>query len=144
MQPTAIAIYGPANQGKSATIKAVAHQLQLMFPSLIKQVINDGVDITYIFEVNNIKIGIESQGDPNSHQAASLRKFVTHKCEIIICASRTTGMTVDAVNDLHNQHGYHIIWSANHRSWEKNQTQLNEISAKQICELIHMILKGQL
>lgn len=144
MKNTAIAIYGPAVQRKSSTIKEIARQLELAFPALVKHIINDGIDITYVLDINSVKIGIESQGDPNSRQPRSLKHFVSLGCNIIICASRTTGMTVDAVNELHSLHGYDIIWSTNHRSWEKSQLQLNQISAAQIVDLVRLIISGTL
>ncbi|MDN3670727.1 hypothetical protein QWY93_15490 [Echinicola jeungdonensis] len=144
MNKTAIAIYGQAGRGKSATIREVASQLMNAFPNHTLQIINDGGDITYIIEINGVKIGIESQGDPNSRQPRSLADFVAANCDIIICVCRTSGMTRDAVADLHRNHQYEIIWTANHRSWQKNQDQLNLISANEILELIKLIMNGQL
>lgn len=144
MNKSVIAIYGQAGRGKSATIREVANQLMISFPNNTLQIINDGGDITYIIEINDIKIGIESQGDPNSRQPISLIDFVAANCDIILCACRTSGMTRDAVADLHGNHQYEIIWTANHRSWQKNQDQLNLISAIEILELIKLIMTGHL
>lgn len=144
MNKSVIAIYGQAGRGKSATIREVANQLMNAFPIHSLQIINDGGDITYIIEINGVKIGIESQGDPNSRQLRSLADFVAVSCDIIICACRTSGMTKDAVADLHRNHQYEIIWTTNHHSWQKNQDQLHLISASEILELIKLIMNGQL
>jgi hypothetical protein len=114
------------------------------FPNHTLQAINTGVDITYIIVINRIKIGIESQGDPNSRMFQSLQTFVAQGCDIIICSCRSRGATADAVEDLHRHHQYEIIWSTNHRSLHKSQTQLNQIAASEILKLIKLIMNGQL
>jgi hypothetical protein len=48
--------------------------------------------------VKGKKIGIESQGDPNSRLEQSLKDFVNAGCDIIFCACRTSGMTVQWIN----------------------------------------------
>lgn len=144
MKKSIIAIYGPSSQGKSETVRETANLLLAAFPNHTLQAINTGTDITYIVEINGIKIGIESQGDPNSRMFQSLQTFAAQGSDIIICSCRSRGATAGAVEDLHRNHQYEIIWSTNHRSWHKNQTQLNQISASEILELINQIMNGQL
>ncbi len=94
-----IAIRGTANVGKSTTIREV-------YSILIEQheynVINadflQNIDIRVVIEKNGVKVGIESQGDPNSRLEESLNEFERIGCEIIVCATRTSGMTVRWVN----------------------------------------------
>lgn len=144
MNKSVISIYGPSSQGKSETVRETANLLLTAFPNHTLQAINNGADITYIVDINGIKIGIESQGDPNSRMFQSLQTFVTQGCDIIICSCRSRGATAWAVEDLHRHHQYEIIWSTNYRSWHKNQTQLNQIAASEILELIKLIMNGQL
>jgi hypothetical protein len=144
MNKSVIAIYGPSNQGKSETIRETANLLLDAYPINILQTFNSGADINYIIEINEIKIGIESQGDPNSRMSQSLQTFVVHGCNIIICSCRSRGETADAVEDLYRHHQYEIIWSTNHRSRHKNQTQLNQLAANGILKLIKLIINGQL
>ena len=146
MNKSAIAIYGPSTQGKSATIREVFNQLISAFPNhTIHHSYDDG-DITYIIEINGVKIGIESLGDPNGRLPESLQDFVDQKCDIIVCACRTRGKTVADVESLYDNHHYEIIWSTNHRSGSKveHQDQLNQMSANGIVELIKRIMNGQL
>jgi len=103
----AFALYGAANVGKSATIKKVFALLTDAFPNASVQTIHTGNDITVIIEIHGVFIGIESQGDPGSRLAESLERFKV-KCSIIVCATRTRGGTVTAVENL--QPEFTVIW----------------------------------
>jgi hypothetical protein len=103
-----IALKGISNVGKSQTIKKVYELLLKIYPSAKIEKKFIGVDITVVLSIGEIKIGIESQGDPNSRLRNSLAYFVEINCQIIICATRTYGQTVDAVNKLEGS--YEIKW----------------------------------
>ena len=96
-----------------------------------------------IITIDKIKIGIESQGDPNSRLFESLKEFVKINCDLIICSTRTSGATVGAVSALYASDNYDIIWVTNYRSNEKNQDTLNNFSARQIFELIQNLLTNK-
>ena len=53
-----------------------------------------------MLSIDGVKIGVESTGE-------SLNLLVSLGCEIIICATKTTGKTVNAVNALT---GYEVVW----------------------------------
>lgn len=144
MKKSVIAIYGPSRQGKSETVRETANLLLAAFPHYKLQAINTGGDITYIVEINGVKIGLESQGDPKSRIFHSLQTFVNERCDIIICACRSRGETANAVEDLYRINQYEIIWSTNHRSGNKKHSQLNQIAANEILELIKLIMNGLL
>ena len=103
-----IVLRGTENTGKTQTIKKVyelmlaKYQVTRVHEKIYKR------EITCVLLVNNKKIGIESQGDPNSRLRRNLEYFVDINCEIIICATRTYGQTVDAVNTLSDN--YEIVW----------------------------------
>jgi hypothetical protein len=103
-------LQGIANCGKTETIKSVFEILKTNYPNAnIKDNCSDTRDISKIISnINNYKIGIESQGDPNSRLEKSLRDFDDEKCDIIICASRTKGMTVNWINSYSSK--YEIIF----------------------------------
>lgn len=138
MKKTVFANWGTAGQGKSSTVKKIAEIILKHYPSATTNpvIIDYTFDIKVVIIIGKVKIGIESQGDPNSRLVESLKYFVNINCDIIICSTRTRGSTVDAVNELYSKHGYDNVWVTNHRSNEKNQNFLNEISANQIFELI--------
>lgn len=146
MKKTVFANWGHAQQGKSDTVKRIAQEIINAYPTAITDpaTIDYSKDIQVVISIKDIKIGIESQGDPNSRLFKSLAKFSTENCNVIVCSTRTYGATVDAVGALHASHGYDIIWVTNHRSNEKNKALLNDISAKHICTLIQQVLSDTL
>ena len=99
------------NAGKTASVKLFSKLLQEKYP---KNKVHDyypdtAYDIKLIIEIGKIKIGIESQGDPNSRLSKSLDEFVQKKCDIIICATRTRGKTVECVNAYQHSHKIEFI-----------------------------------
>ena len=124
------ALKGPANVGKSATLKKVFALLRGAYPAAPVQIINPPgiditvtieVDITVIIEINGTSVGIESQGDPNSRLPDSIELFKKAKCSIIVCATRTKGGTVTTVENL--QPEFTLVW---HRKTSEPQANLRE------------------
>lgn len=146
MRKTIFANWGQASQGKSDTVKRIAQEILLSYPTAITSptTINYSIDIQIIITIGNVKIGIESQGDPNSRLFESLKMFSSANCDIIICSTRTSGRTVDTVSALSSSHGYDIVWVTNYRSKEKSKSILNEISAKNIFTLVENVITGKL
>lgn len=142
MKKTVIANWGHAQKGKSDTVKRVAQIILRNYPNATTNPTNIdfSADIKIVITIDKIKIGIESQGDPNSRLFESLKEFAKINCDIIICSTRTSGGTVDAVNALCTSDNYDIIWATNYRSNEKNQNSLNDLSARQFFELMQNLL----
>ncbi len=104
------ALKGRGNSGKTETVKTIFHNLQAKYPTAtVNVLISNTVDINVIMDINGTKVGIESQGDPNSRLQQSLSNFVNAKCDIIICATRTSGMTVQWVNNYLSQYNIRFI-----------------------------------
>lgn len=141
-----IAIWGHGNQGKSETIKKIAKLIIQCYPTAITDPIQIDYtkDITVLISIGNIRIGIESKGDHVKEIDSSLDKFVATPCDLIICATRTSGGTVDFVSDICTQHNYDGIWATNFRSNEKNKDLLNQLSAEQIFQLVEELLKNRI
>jgi hypothetical protein len=101
-------LQGPSDCGKSSTIKEIFSVLDVKYPNCIQNNYFPGqYDIK--IEMKNIKgflVGIESQGDPNSRLQDSLNDFEKNGCDIIFCAARTRGMTVQWINSHSKK--YHI------------------------------------
>ena len=90
-------------------------------------------DITLVVKINEITIGIRSQGDPNTETDETLKKLAK-KCDIIVCASRTKGETVWAVDSLQK---FETIWTSTYQIADPSlQTRVNRLKAQQIMELI--------
>ncbi|MEN6511556.1 MAG: hypothetical protein ABFD00_06960 [Chloroherpetonaceae bacterium] len=146
MKKTIIAIWGNANSGKSTTIKLIYTKLIEIYQQI--KVLHKGpsntFDITKIIQIEDIKVGIESQGDPNSNLFNSLRLFSKEKCQIIVCATRTKGNTVNEVMKYENQYAYEVIWLSNLFSGEKDSNILNGKTADFVTTIITDIIKGDL
>lgn len=144
---TVIANYGAGGQGKSTTIKAVYEEIKRRYPHLVKlRPTKGGGDTSALFSINNITIGIESQGDPNSRLFESLDEFIKENCDIIIAACRFKGDTTNAINDLFH-HGYRLIWAQNpiHKDSPITQDRLNtHYYVNYILEIFDDILTGTL
>lgn len=106
------ALKGPANVGKSATLKKVFALLTNAYPSAPVQMLNPpGIDMTAIIEINGIFVGLESCGDPPPYHRRlieSIELFKKAKCIIIICATRTSGVSVTTVKNLEPE--FKLTW----------------------------------
>jgi hypothetical protein len=126
-------LQGPADCGKSSTLREIFSMLNAKYPNCVKKdYFPNQYDIK--IEMQNIKgflVGIESQGDPNSRLGDSLNDFEKNGCEIIFCAARTRGMTVQWINS-HSQK-YHINFIQQTIVGNKQQqTQRNQAVAQNI------------
>ncbi|HZW87087.1 MAG TPA: hypothetical protein VFF41_06475 [Gallionella sp.] len=104
-------LQGRGDSGKSDTIKIIFAELVRKYPSASVQRLSSGTrDIKAILtNVKGHKVGIESQGDPGSRLQQSLQDFANANCTIIICATRTSGMTVNWVHSLSPPYVVHFI-----------------------------------
>lgn len=105
---TVIALSGVANRGKTETIRNVYNQLYNEYPDAQQQLLVSRSDVRVILTIEGVKVGIESQGDPNSRLPKSLALFQREGCQIVVCTMRTYGMTVEAVEQLRIKHGYNL------------------------------------
>lgn len=89
----------------------------------------------------NIKIGIESKGDPNTQLKERLFELKESGCNIIICATRTKGDTVQAVRDLYSD--YRVVWLSNYSTYNADNEwleMLNNLQAQHLLELFETII----
>lgn len=133
----AIAQSGPENAGKTTTIRIMYDLLMDRYPEAVVEFLLDrNDDIRAVVTIGGIKVGIESQGDPWKKTARldpSLALFVRLKCEVIICATRTRGGTVDAFSNL-KVHGFAITLRS--RGRDTNEKKCNRAEAGWMLEQI--------
>jgi hypothetical protein len=94
------ALKGKRNVGKSQTIRTVDELLRAKYPGATVEH-EHGTRI--VLSINGVKIGIESVDQNNE----SFDVFVNLGCDVIVCATRTSGKTVNAVNALPE---YEVVW----------------------------------
>jgi hypothetical protein len=99
MKKTILCLYGPANVGKTSSIRRVDEIMQSYGAKLTK-VLLDEYDICTEYLFRTHKVGILSLGDPDSEQSNYLNQLAADECEVIVCASRSKGATCDAVSKI--------------------------------------------
>lgn len=130
------ALKGKGNSGKTETINQVFLILQNKYSTAQATHFKPNLkDVEAIIDIplngKIIKVGIESQGDPNSRLNTSLIDFVSSNCDIIICATRSSGMTVNWVNNYSSTHQITVIqqiYTNTNFSAANNSSALNIIS----------------
>lgn len=144
IQPTIIANYGDWNLGKTESIILAYKKLREVAAS--DTVLHtDKDDVCAVLEINGVKVGICSQGDPRSCQKGWMETLVANRCTIILAACRHYGATVDLILSYKDQ-GYRIFWTSNARLYEEAthprvapkgiQTRFNDHWATEIANLI--------
>lgn len=134
------ALRSSGNAGKTTSIKLLPGLLREKYPKCVvtKTYFGDAYrDIKLIIEIGQIKIGIESQGDPNSRLCKTLAEFVAQKCDIIICATRTWGQTVDCVNSYLKLYDIEFI----DKDKESNESKWDELNSSYAMILLDRISK---
>lgn len=135
-----IANWGRGERGKSSSIKRVYDILQKKYPHTLY--LNNG-DIKATIQIDDVLVGLESQGDPKSRQGDSLKDFLSWGCGVIICASRCYGETRDNINDL-KKHGYQVVWTQNDRSDDSSlHADLNQRYAEYVVQMIEDRIAGR-
>jgi len=100
------ALRGTTHKGKSQTIRTVVELLTQNHPdATIEHNHTTKAEIRIVLTINGLKIGIDSQSGRLA--SGSLALFVNDGCDMIVCATRTSGAAVNAVDALH---GFDIHW----------------------------------
>lgn len=107
-----------------------------------------GGDIKAIFDINDLKVGISSQGDPDSCMESNMEVFVNAGCEIIVTACRMKGDTYRKVTDyLGKKNDYDIIWYGHYvyqvLGTEEVHENFNKTYAEQVVKLIEERIAGK-
>lgn len=136
MTKTVICFWGAGNIGKTESVRALWEKLDTSHKPPLHE-INRDICATVDFE--GIRVGISSLGDPDSGQEMWLDELVGKECDIIVCASRTKGRTVRAVEERAAANGYALIWLSPLSSSKKTNdffTMLNDTTAEAVEKLI--------
>lgn len=135
---TIICLRGGAGIGKTSSIRAVWNRINIRNHPPLHQ---SSDDICAIVPFCNSTIGVVSQGDPYSEQDKWLKELMALDCEIIVCASRTKGSTVSAVQKVAQSGEYATIWFSPFYSTDSVDTSvLNNFTADTVIELIRKCL----
>ena len=126
------ALSGKKNSGKSQTIRTAIEMLTDNYPdATIEHNHTTKKDIQTVLTINGWKIGIDSQG-------GSLDSFVNAGCDVIVCATRTSGPTVNAVKALR---GFDVQWIEQPEQSQAHEQILRSIAmARQIVERVEALI----
>ena len=114
-KPTIIVLRGPADSGKTTTIKEVNKKLIALGAEMIqpKYIEESGGDFAAKLRFRGKTIGIVSTGDLRKYQK-DFFDSIGNDCDIYVCASRTKGETVKYIEErfpksvryIHGKHYY--------------------------------------
>lgn len=138
---TILAVWHSSGKGKTESIREFTKAL-LANSALNPKIIYDNKnlstkwDFRMVIEANGKIIGIRSAGDPPKDPQKELEPFaVQYNCDIIICSSRTRGITVKGIERFANQHSYDIIWTSTYQSGN-NHPLMNQIKGQHMLDLL--------
>ena len=150
MRKLVIANRGTRNTGKTSSIKEVYYLLKSKGyrPLLEEWQYEEGRDIKAIFDVNGVKVGIESQGDQGYDMETTMDAFIEAGCEIIVTACWMQGNTYRKVyKNMGEDLDYDIIWYGHFvyqvLGAEEVQKTFNWRYAEQVVRLIEERIEGK-
>ena len=122
--------------GKSQTIRTVVEMLiEKHHDATVEHNHTTRVDVRLVLTINGLRIGIESQG---KLVRESLDLFVKIGCDVIVCATRTSGATVNAVNALR---GFNVHWLEQPAKSQPHEQVLRSlIMARKIVERVEALI----
>ena len=108
MSKVTFVLRGKSNSGKSGTIRTVYDNLLSdgAVPEIPFTRIGWKIDFYALVVLRGVRIGILSRGDEAGQVTFYLSALLAKRCSIIVCATRTGGGTVSAVENLCS--GFHI------------------------------------
>ncbi|MDO5105078.1 hypothetical protein [Capnocytophaga sp.] len=142
---TIIALSNNGNTGKTETLRILAQMLIEKYPELQnldkkqEKIPSEG-DFRFVVQINSQKIGIESEGNPDSLLKERLGDLTQLGCNIIFCTSRTRGETVKTIEKIGNDNDFQIIWTSTYQTQNTQQyTSVNRLKAEHLWDLVQQI-----
>lgn len=149
MRKIVIANKGAANVGKSTSVMALYKLMNDKgYKELYTKSLNAGEDVSAIFEINDVLVGLESEGDPGESMTNCIEHLIAQKCQIIVTACRTRKLSFEVVNTRLRGAGYDIVWVNHDKCDDKSNTVfmegLNALYARHILDLILNVIDGKI
>lgn len=143
---TVLSIWHTGDKGKTETLREFASLLLSTYPSFkpvfpAVAIVPSSGDFRLVVQINGKRIGVESQGDPNTKLQYRLMDLAdNYNCEVILCSTRTRGDTVVAVDNLQHTRGFDTIWTSTYQmDGGLQQSIANNLKAKHILELLQTL-----
>ncbi|NEM99456.1 hypothetical protein [Pontibacter burrus] len=142
---TILSVWNSGGKGKSGTIRELARILLANYPGYIPVKpltinIPSDIDFLIVIEIDGIRVGIVSQGDPGTGLDRKLKELADeHNCDIIICATRTRGETVKIVDRIAKSRGYDTIRTSTYQVSTTHRKLANQLKAKHLLDLLQSL-----
>ena len=138
--PTAYALQGTHDSGKTSTLKRVNEILRKKYTviAVIEDYFNSSRNPDYqgIYDIKvndkTIRIGIISGGDEWECIRKILQHFQRHQCEIVFCACRSQGKTVA---EIKNNYPQSYFLQKDRESNPSKQAQADERAALELIKM---------
>ncbi|MFH4538777.1 hypothetical protein [Vibrio alginolyticus] len=107
--PTIYALSGRHNSGKTTTLNLLLTSLESKYPSRTEVFRRGRKDLTVVMDLpSGQRVGVACGGDTAFVVNSNLTTLTSHNCDVIFCATRSYGGTVDAVNTYAASHSIHF------------------------------------
>jgi hypothetical protein len=107
-----IALRGLSHSGKTTSIKAALDRLKTNPSVVVVDIIKDGRDVIIVVKINGMIIVFGSAGDTEAVWNAMRRKIASIDWDVLVCATKSKGKTVEIVEDL--ARGHSLVWIPTH------------------------------
>lgn len=133
--------FARSNSGKTSTLNLFVNKLKL-FPQVThtdSNALYNG-DVWELFEYDGKKICVVTSGDNSDDMKEWFEEAFEAKADIVVCASRSKGKTIDCVNEYAQKGGYDVIWFSNFYS-NTSKSIIDTLNACTVDSLLHLIEK---
>ena len=135
MQRTLIALRGKTNSGKSTALRLVFHQLlrrEGVRPVRSGTRRRGQKDIKGgVLVIDGVKAGFLTIAEPPRELREKLEALANEGCVVILCATRSDGLTVKAVASMEDE-GFQVVWIDKRRDDEADQDRGNRKKADEV------------
>lgn len=132
-----LALRGPGNTGKSTTIHLLYKLMNMSGFNDIEGNFGKFKDFWCVFEKGGKKIGITSLGDSYSVLSHKLDILNQAGCEVIVCACRTSGQTIEL---LEEKLAFKVEYFEKTRAGALSETEANKNDASALLNRIKQLI----
>lgn len=104
------------DRGKSTALLKLTDMVKAKYGSSVTSNFIEGTAIDYYSKVtiDGVKVAIITMGDPcRVYFDVVTDAADVYKADVIICASRTSGYTVEHIDNMRKLYGYRVVWLSN-------------------------------
>ena len=135
--------FARSDSGKTTALNQLAKKLK-QHKDVVQSDSDDlqNGDMWYLFEYKEKKICIITSGDNSKDMEEWFGWALKANADVVVCASRSKGETIDCVNEYAEKGDYYVVWLSNYycNSDESIINMLNDCTAESILNVIEKLL----